>query len=91
MKGMLLLYQDQVVFDDVYIGVALTKPRKWANSVIDGQDNNFTKPLYNFFFCVFTLQAFSMGFYQRLFTFLSRSKSHKHASWSLSLENHKNL
>jgi len=36
MKGMLLLYQDQVVFDDVYIGVALTKPRKWGNSVIDG-------------------------------------------------------
>jgi hypothetical protein len=26
MKGVLLLYQDQVVSNDVYIGVALTKP-----------------------------------------------------------------
>jgi hypothetical protein len=65
MKGMLLLYQDQVVFDDVYIGVALTKPRKWANSVIDGQDNNFTKPLYNFFLCFHTSSLFN-GFLSKV-------------------------
>jgi hypothetical protein len=33
---------------------------------------------------VFTLQAFSVGSYQRLTTFLLRSNSQKQASWSLS-------
>jgi len=62
MKDMLLLYQDQVVFDDVYIEVALTKPQKWGNSVIDGQDNNFTKPLYNFFFVFSHFKPFQWVF-----------------------------
>jgi hypothetical protein len=29
MKGVHLIYQFQVVYDDVYIRVALAKPRKW--------------------------------------------------------------
>jgi hypothetical protein len=61
------------------------KTLKMINSIIDECDTHFTTPLI--FFSVFTLQALSAGSYQRLVTFLSRSKGHKQASWSPSLEN----
>jgi len=47
------------------------------NSVIDGCDTHFAKTLI--FFRVFTLQACSVGSYQRFATFFSRSKGQKQA------------
>jgi len=50
---------------------------KMDNSVIDGCDTHFAKTLI--FFRVFTLQACSVGSYQRFATFFSRSKGQKQA------------
>jgi hypothetical protein len=65
------LYQDQVVFNEDEVEVALTKPRKWSTQssmvvIHISQNHNL--------FHVFTLQTLSIGSYQRLATFLSRSK-----------------
>jgi len=50
----------------------LLEALKVGNSIINGCDTHFTKPLI--FFHMFTLQALSVGVYQRLGIFFSRSK-----------------